>query len=366
MEKINVALLFGGRSGEHEVSLNSAFSIANGFNNDNYNVIPVGIAKNGIWYGPVDIKDIKEFKPDMYKGAEVTILPQQNSKLYSLSQNQEILTLDVIFPIIHGTFGEDGTLQGLLEMSGIPYVGSGVLGSAVGMDKVVMKQIFAYHNLPQVNFTYIYRHEYEKDPQAVKRKIISKLKFPMFIKPANLGSSVGISKVKSENQLFDALSAASKYDSKIIIEEGMDVREIEVSVLGNENPQASIPGEIIPSNEFYDYKAKYIDNQSTLEIPANLDMDTTNLIRKIAIDAYLAAECSGLARVDFFLCKNTGEILINEINTLPGFTTISMYPKLWEYSGLEMQQLLDKLIQLAFEKHKEKNKNLTTFSVETA
>ncbi|KJS22389.1 MAG: D-alanine--D-alanine ligase [Clostridiaceae bacterium BRH_c20a] len=361
MTRLNVGLLFGGRSGEHEVSLKSAFSIANALNKEKYNIIPIAIAKNGKWYAPINIEDIKEFSPEGYLGNEVTILPQPNTGLINLAKNTSIVILDVIFPIIHGTNGEDGTLQGLLEMTGIPYVGAGVLGSAVGMDKVIMKKIFAYTNLPQVKFSYIFRSQIQRELKEVTNKLVSELNFPMFVKPANLGSSVGISKANNIDSLQNALIEAAKYDSKIIIEEGIEVREIEISVLGNENPQASIPGEIIPCNEFYDYNAKYIDDKSVLKIPAQLDEIMVANLKKLAVDAYLALDCAGLARIDFFICKKTGQIFINEVNTLPGFTSISMYPKLWEHSGIKMEDLLDKLIDLAFDKFKDKVKNKTDY-----
>lgn len=362
MSKLKVGLLFGGRSGEHEVSLNSAYAIAKTFDPGKYDVVPIGIAKTGKWYGPININDIKDFSPENYVGNEVTILPQPNSGLISLNSYQKIKELDVIFPIIHGTNGEDGTLQGLLELSGIPYVGAGVLGSAVGMDKIMMKKVFKYHNLPQVKFTYTTRKMINNEMEKVLAKITNELNFPMFIKPANLGSSVGISKAKDIPSLKKALIEAAYYDTRIIIEEGKEIREIEVSVLGNEDPQASIPGEIIPCNEFYDYKAKYLDDRSELIIPAPLEPSTVNNLKKLAIDAYLALDCWGMARVDFFICKKSGEIFINEVNTLPGFTKISMYPKLWEHSGIKMEDLIDKLILLALEKFREKSVNKTTFS----
>ncbi|MGI6227224.1 MAG: D-alanine--D-alanine ligase family protein [Peptococcales bacterium] len=361
MTKIKVGLLFGGRSGEHEVSLNSAFAIANALNPEKYSVIPIAIGKNGKWYAPVEIHDIKAFVPKNYSNNEVAILPQPNSGLISLKNNQKLTDLDVIFPIIHGTNGEDGTLQGLLEMASIPYVGTGVLGSAVGMDKIMMKKIFKYHNLPQVKFSYTSRALIESNLEEVVVKLINELPFPMFVKPANLGSSVGISKAKNQEQLREALLEASKYDSKIIIEEGKDIREVEVSVLGNANPQVSIPGEIIPSNEFYDYKAKYIDDRSILKIPAELNADVINELKLLAVEAYLALDCAGLSRVDFFICKKTNKIYINEVNTLPGFTAISMYPKLWEYSGIKMPELLDQLISFAIEKYQDKIKNKTNY-----
>ncbi|MFZ7102628.1 MAG: D-alanine--D-alanine ligase family protein [Peptococcaceae bacterium] len=361
MNKIQVGLLFGGRSGEHEVSLNSANAIVRSLNKEKYDVIPIGIGKNGVWYAPVEEDDIKNFSSDKYLGSEVALLPQPDTKLIALRPNREPIRLDMIFPIIHGTYGEDGTLQGLLDLATIPYVGAGVLGSAVGMDKVLMKKIFAYHNLPQVNFTYVYRKDIEENINGALEKIINKIAFPMFIKPANLGSSVGIGKAKNIDQLTEALLEAGKYDRKVVIEEGKEVREIEVSILGNDNPAVSMPGEIIPCNEFYDYKAKYIDDKSILEIPAKLPPEIISQLQNLAVEAYQALDCAGLARLDFFLCKNTGRLYINEINTLPGFTAISMYPKLWEFSGIKMEQLLDQLISLAFSRHREICKNKTNY-----
>jgi len=362
MTKLKVGLLFGGRSGEHEVSLNSAYSIANAFDSERYEIIPIAIAKTGKWYGPIKISDIKNFSPEKYLENEVTILPQPGRALIRLKDFQKITDLDVLFPIIQGTNGEDGTLQGLLELAGIPYVGSGVLGSAVGMDKITMKKIFNYHNLPQVKFSYTTRIQIKNEMEDVISKITNELEFPLFVKPANLGSSVGISKAKDIQTLKNALLEASLYDTRIIVEEGKNVREIEVSVLGNDNPQASVPGEIIPCNEFYDYQAKYVDDRSKLIIPAPLEETTINNLKKLAVEAYLALNCWGMARVDFFICNDTNEIFINEVNTLPGFTTISMYPKLWEHSGIKMGELIDKLILLAFEKSQEKAENKTTFN----
>ncbi len=362
MKKITVGILFGGRSGEHEVSRNSAQAIANNFDKDKYNVIPIGVTKDGQWYAPIKLEDIANFVPDNYQGYQVTILPQPNNrKLVKLNDWQPIAELDVIFPIIHGTYGEDGTLQGLLEMANIPYVGAGVLGSAVGMDKIIMKKILAANNLPQVKFVHILRSQLENMPEVVE-SITNQLDFPVFVKPANLGSSVGISKAKNKEELEIALKKASLYDRRIIIEEGKEVREIEVSVLGNEKPIVSLPGEIIPCNEFYDYKAKYIDDKSELQIPAQLPEKTIQEVQKLAIEVFLALDCAGFARIDFFIEKETGKIFINEINTLPGFTSISMYPKLLEHDGIPMPQLLDKLIELAFNRYEEKNKNLTIYS----
>ncbi|MBL8187421.1 MAG: D-alanine--D-alanine ligase, partial [Acidobacteria bacterium] len=271
--------------------------------------------------------------------------------------------LDVIFPVLHGTYGEDGTIQGLLEMADVPYVGCGVLGSAAGMDKVVMKRLFREAGLPIVEFFHFLRSQWEADPLLVELRVAEELGFPCFVKPANLGSSVGISKATDAKSLNVAIALAAKYDRKIIVERGVDAREIEVSVLGNDEPAASLPGEIVPqSAEFYDYEAKYISSDGArLEIPANLSKEQTTEIQQLAIRAFQAIDGSGLGRVDFFLEKQTGKLLLNEINTMPGFTSISMYPKLWEASGLPYSQLLDRLIELAFERHREKSRNVTSF-----
>ena len=363
MSKLVVALLFGGRSGEHEVSRKSAYAIAKALN-ASYHLFPIGISKDGEWYGPIALEEIKSFGPEKFADKKVTILPNPRSggKIYSLPEMDVLAEAKVFFPVLHGTFGEDGTLQGLLEMAGIPYVGSGVLASAAGMDKVTMKRIFAQAGLPQVQFLSYLRSELENNPEKTAREIEEKLKFPCFVKPANMGSSVGISKATNQEELIQALKKAARYDQKIIVEAGVNARELEVAVLGNSDPQITIPGEIIPCNEFYDYKAKYIDDRSLTVIPADITEKQTELIREIASKAYLALGCSGLSRVDFFLTKDTNEVLINEINTMPGFTEISMYPKLWEHSRLGMNALVTRLVELAFERHNEITKN--TFSYE--
>lgn len=364
MEKIKLGLLFGGRSGEHEVSLNSAAAVARLINKEKYEVIPIAIAKDGKWYGPVAIEDISNFTPEKYIHNLVTFLPYPNkNKLINIADNSVVEKIDIVFPVLHGTFGEDGTIQGLLELANIPYIGSGVLGSSAGMDKVAMKDIFSQHNLSQVKYMSVLRSEIETNMKSILEKVSSNLTFPLFIKPANLGSSVGISKAYTSDELRKSLQEAAKYDRKIVIEEGLNAREIEISVLGNDDPKISLPGEIIPCNDFYDYKAKYIDNSSVLKIPAELDEKTILDIQDLARKAFLSLDCAGLARVDFFICKDTGKIYINEINTLPGFTEISMYPKLWAATGISMEDLIDKLVNLGLERHVEKNKNLTSFNL---
>ena len=365
MSKLLVAILFGGRSGEHEVSRNSAYSVAKALNNT-YSLFPIGISKEGEWYGPISLEEIKSFTPERYLDQKITILPNPASggKIYSLPDLKLLTEANVFFPVLHGTFGEDGTIQGLLDLANIPYVGSGVLASAAGMDKVTMKRIFAQTGIPQVEFLAYLRQEIETDPERVEGQITAKLGYPCFVKPANMGSSVGISKVNHAEGLQRALQIAARYDRKVIVEKGVNTRELEVSVLGNDDPQVSIPGEIVPCNEFYDYKAKYIDDRSTLIIPAEITPEQASTIQSLASKAYLALGCSGLSRIDFFLTKDTKEILINEINTMPGFTSISMYPKLWEHSGMNITDLVVRLVELALERHSEIEKNTFTYDLE--
>jgi D-alanine-D-alanine ligase len=271
--------------------------------------------------------------------------------------------LDVIFPVVHGTYGEDGTLQGLLELADIPYVGAGVLASSVGMDKIVQKQLFAEAGLPIVRYVGIHSSQCRDESATVVRRVEKRLRYPVFVKPANTGSSVGISKAHNREELRAGLRLAAEYDRKVIVEQGVkDAREIECSVLGNDDPEASIPGEIIPSNEFYDYDAKYVDGKSTAIIPAKLPRAVTSTIRKLAVEAFRVIDCSGMARVDFFVTKGRGKVFLNEINTIPGFTAISMYPKMWESSGVSYPQLLDRLITLAIERHREMASRRTTFT----
>lgn len=355
--KLTIGVLFGGLSGEHEVSLNSAQSIINALDKNKYDVFPIAISKNGDWYGPIEFDKIASFTPTENDEKQITILPMPSSRGRIFSRNnltEPIKNIDVFFPVLHGTNGEDGTIQGLFEMADVAYVGNGVAASAVGMDKGLMKDVFKTSQLPQTEYLIVPSYKINSNIKEVVDEIKAKLQLPLFIKPVNLGSSVGISKVKTFDQLEEALLKAAKFDVKVIIEEGLNVREIEASVLGNHQPQASILGEIVPCNEFYDYKAKYIDNKSALIMPAELDEKTTEEIRELAVRAFKAIGGEGLARVDFFVEKETGKVLINEINTLPGFTSISMYPKLWEHTGITMSNLLDKLIYLALERYQEK------------
>jgi len=362
LSKMLIALLFGGRSGEHEVSRNSAYSVAKALNKK-YNLFPIGISKEGEWYGPIPLSEIQTFNPADYADQKITILPNPASrgKIYSLPDLELLAEPKVFFPVLHGTFGEDGTLQGLFDLADITYVGAGVLTSAAGMDKVTMKRIFAQAGLPQVDFSAYLRQEIQTEPKRVAAEIEAKLGYPCFVKPANMGSSVGISKAVDQPSLLKALEKAARYDRKIIVEKGVSVRELEVSVLGNDDPQVSIPGEVVPCNDFYDYKAKYIDDRSALYIPAEISPEQIRTIQEIARKAYLVLGGSGLSRVDFFLTKDTQEILINEINTMPGFTNISMYPKLWEHTGLGMEDLVVRLVELALERHREVEQNTFTY-----
>jgi D-alanine-D-alanine ligase len=328
MKKIRVGVVRGGRSGEHEVSLRSAESILKAIDRNKYDVVPITITHEGRW--------------DPF-----TISPDPSGER----------PVDVVFPIVHGTYGEDGTIQGLFELANLPYVGAGVLGSAVGMDKDVMKRLFRDAKLPIVEYWAVAKSELDSFLQAK----MNNLPYPVFVKPANLGSSVGISKAHSPEELPAALQTAAEYDRKIVVERGVDAREIELSVLGNDEPIASVPGEIIPSNEFYDYNAKYVDDNSRLLIPAPLNNGQVEEAQRLAIAAFKALECSGMGRVDLFAERSTGKFYVNEVNTLPGFTSISMYPKMWEASGLPYTQLIDRLIMLAIERHAEKNKLRTKY-----
>lgn len=366
--KLRVAVIFGGRSGEHEVSLRSAESIINALDRDKYDVLPIAISKQGRWLASSHAVDLLPNSVIENADQHVTILGDPTERgLARFSAQRDAAAreaVDVVIPVLHGTYGEDGTIQGLLEMADVPYVGCGVLASAAGMDKVVMKRLFREAGLPVVEFTSFLRTEWETQASGVEARVSEELGFPCFVKPANLGSSVGISKAVDAENLHQAIALAAKFDRKIIVEKGVDARELEVSVLGNDQPIASRPGEIIPqSAAFYDYQAKYIDDKGArLVIPAEVDEATTAELQRLAIRAFQAIDGSGLARADFFLERATGRILVNELNTMPGFTSISMYPKLWEASGIGYRELLDRLIELAFERHREKSRNATSYT----
>ncbi|MBN2910217.1 D-alanine--D-alanine ligase [Polycladomyces sp. WAk] len=366
-KKLRVAVLFGGKSGEHEVSVQSAASVLKAIDRNRFDVIPIAIDKSGEW------RIGQKALPYLEKKGEPALLESLKSRLPDVSVQGEGMVpaldwdaVDVVFPVLHGTYGEDGTIQGFFELANIPYVGAGVLASAVGMDKVIMKKIFAQEGLPQGRFSHVLRSRLEREMDRVIEEIEAAFDYPVFLKPANLGSSVGISKATNREELIKGLRLAAQYDRKVVVEEFIPAREVEVAVLGNDDPQASVPGEIISSNDFYDYRAKYIDGKSEMRIPADLPAETAEKIRQLAVKAYRAIDCSGLARVDFFVRKDNGQVLINEINTLPGFTQYSMYPKLWEHSGLSYTDLITKLIELAMERHREKEKTVTTLKLDEA
>ncbi len=366
-EKLKVAVLFGGRSGEHEVSLASAHSVIANLDPAKYDVIPVGITREGKWVvgGGNSPNPIAALEQENLAGTRsATILADPARQGLQVLDNQDeaaqmaqMSQVDIIFPVLHGTFGEDGTLQGLLEMADVPYVGAGVLCSAVAMDKIMFKHVCIAQGLPIPDFVVLTRRQWEHNPQKALKGIEAQLTYPIFTKPANLGSSVGITKCHNRDRLIQGLDEAARYDRRILVEQAVpEAREIEVSVLGNEDPTASVPGEIVPSREFYDYAAKYLDedkNASELLIPAPLEPEMTDKIRQMAVDAYRAIDGAGMARVDFLLSRKTGKLYLNEINTIPGFTSISMYPKLWEASGVPYKRLLSWLIDLALERHQE-------------
>ena len=387
MKKIRVGVLFGGRSGEHEVSLLSAASVIQAIDKSRFEVIPIGITKEGKWLtsahaerllsGKVDDHHLRAGDPQATPGAallakgEAVLVPPVPAadrtaivpfETDAAGHHATSIDIDVIFPVLHGTFGEDGTIQGLFELANIPYVGAGVLGSAAGMDIDVLKSLFKMAGLPIVKHVTVLRSAWEREPKKVKKLVEAKLKYPVFVKPANLGSSVGISKAHDGKELGPAIDEAAKFDRKIVIEQGVGgkkhkAREIECSVVGNDDPKASVAGEIVPVKEFYDYNAKYLDPGSALQIPAKISKGMQKQVQELAIRAFQAVDCSGLGRVDFLLDPANEKLYVNEINTMPGFTSISMYPKLWEASGLKYSALITRLIELAQERHADKQKN---------
>ncbi len=362
--KLRVGVIFGGRSGEHEVSLVSATSIINALDKEKYEVIPIGISREGRWVSSERALQLLKSKDELQHEPERFLAPEPNRRALMTANGPagSDITVDVIFPVVHGRYGEDGTLQGLLELANIPYVGAGVLASAVGMDKVVQKQLFRDAGIRGPKFLWFSSEVCKDSPRKIVPRIERELRYPMFTKPANTGSSVGINKIHNRRELLQGLSAAAEYDLKVIIEQGInDAREIEVSVLGNDEPMVSVPGEIVPSNEFYDYDAKYVNGKSTVIIPAKLPKTAVRDIQDAALLAYAAVQCSGMARIDFFVSRKNLTVYLNEINTIPGFTAISMYPKLWEASGVSYSALLDRLITLALERHRQKNALRTSY-----
>jgi D-alanine-D-alanine ligase len=398
MAKLRVGILFGGRSGEHEVSLLSAASVVNAIDKTKYEVVPIGITKDGRWVtaehaeqllrgdagegsrgnsGSTQAAQLRAGDPEatpgaavLASGAAVVVPPEPARRGLAPFQtdanlrraSDRAIDVDVIFPVLHGTFGEDGTIQGLLELADIAYVGAGVLGSSAGMDKDIMKSLFRAAGLPMVRHVTVLRGKFEQSPRKVRQLVESKLKYPVFVKPANLGSSVGISKAHDGRELGPAIAEAAKFDRKIVIEEGVGgkknkAREIECAVLGNDDPRASVAGEIVPCKEFYDYDAKYLVEGSEAVIPAKITKAEMKTVQRLAIAAFQAVDCSGLGRVDFLMEPKSRKIFVNEINTMPGFTAISMYPKMWTASGLTYPELIDRLIQLGIERHEDKKRN---------
>jgi len=362
-KRLRVGVLFGGRSGEHEVSIASAQSVLRALDPEKYEAVPIGIAKDGRWLVG---ESAQKLLPDVLKRGHRVIMPPDPSAGSLMSVGESPAgppsRVDVMFPVLHGTFGEDGTVQGLLELAGVPYVGAGVLASSVGMDKDVQKRLFREAGIPVVEYLTVPRTEWQRNPAAIEKAVAKKFRYPVFVKPATLGSSVGMTKVRRAPQLPAAMDEAAQFAQKILVERAITGREIEVAVLGNLQPEASIPGEIIPHREFYDYTAKYLEEGTQLRIPAKLSPAQVNRFQDYARRAFLAIECRGMARVDFFLEKRTGKIYLNELNTIPGFTSISMYPKMWEASGISYSQLIDRLIELALEEHQEKSR--TKYAIE--
>ena len=368
VKKIRVGLIFGGRSGEHEVSFCSASSIIKAINKDKYTVVPIGITKEGRWISPQDSE--LALRSGKIEGKSTVILlndPSGNALIRTTNNQRSdkspaLERVDVIFPALHGPYGEDGTVQGLLEVANIPYVGAGVAASAISMDKDLMKTIFQQRGLPILKWMTIRRKEWQKDKEKILSSIENGFEYPLFVKPTNLGSSVGITKVHKKEELEGAIDLASSYDRKILIEEGLEeVREVECGVLGNDEPRASVAGEVRPAGEFYDYNSKYIDKETQLIVPADLPDGVSQEVQEIALRAFKAVDAAGMARVDFFVSKKENKIYLSEINTIPGFTSVSMYPRLWEASGIPYSELIDRLIQLALERYQDKNQNKISY-----
>jgi D-alanine-D-alanine ligase len=357
---LRVMVVFGGRSGEHEVSLASARAVMGTLEGSGkYEVLPVGITREGRWISGED--PMRELSRQLASGdggrdsASDTPVEQGSTvptrKLTRERLPSDLGEVDVVFPVLHGPRGEDGTMQGLLELAGVPYVGSGVLASAVGMDKITMKKVFEFHGLPQVEWLGLTSLDWEADREGLSRGIEVEIGYPCFVKPSNMGSSVGISKVEAPEELPDAIDSAARFDRRIIVEAGVEAREIEVSVLGNEEPEVSLPGEILVSEGFYDYENKYTEGASEIVAPADLPRSVVEEVQSVARTAYRSVDAAGMARVDFFLEHTTGRLLLNEINTIPGFTSTSVYARLWGASGLPYEELLDRLVTLALERH---------------
>jgi D-alanine-D-alanine ligase len=373
-KKLRVGVIFGGRSGEHEVSLRSARAVIEAMDKDKYTVVPIAINKEGKWLSPADAARLlpegtkRRLTAEVRNGASDSVAiigdPSHRGLVTLDGESVQTSQLDLVFPVLHGTYGEDGTIQGLLEMAGVAYVGCGVLASSCGMDKVAMKALFREAGLPMCDYTWFLRSEWERDPSGVKRRVVRRIGFPCFVKPANLGSSVGISKAVDKETLEQSINLAARYDRKIIVEEGLDARELECAVIGNDEPEASLPGEYVVHDkaaQFLDYTEKYSSTGHVdFVVPAALSKQLTARIQRMATKAFKAVDGAGFARVDFFLRRDTGELLINELNTIPGLTDVSGYPKMWEATGLAFPQVIDRLIELALERHSEKGRNETS------
>jgi D-alanine-D-alanine ligase len=380
VKKLRVGVIYGGRSSEHEVSIASAAAVVKNLDKQRYEAIPIRIEKTGRWVIadrlPASSSAAEVIEQGRLHGRQRLSRGGREAHLLAHPGEEQILTierggtpaitglgLDIVFPVLHGPYGEDGTVQGLLELASIPYVGAGVLASAVGMDKAVAKLLFAARGLRLGKYLVVLKQNWESRPEQIAAEISAKLKYPVFVKPANMGSSVGISKVKTAAELSAAIALAAEYDRKIVIEAAIPkAREIECAVLGNDCPEASLPGEVVPSREFYDYNAKYLDKDSKLIIPAKLSAAVTAEVQRLAIEAFLAVDCAGMARVDFLMDGGSGKLYVNEINTIPGFTTISMYSKMWAASGVSYPELLDRLITLARERHAQKQRLRTSLT----
>lgn len=369
-KRIRIGVIFGGRSGEHEVSQKSARSVMGALNPEKYEVVMIGITKSGRWLtgnvsaaleaGQDDVAQPAALLPDPQSSGLMQI-DRSDTRPASLS---EVTQLDVIFPVLHGPYGEDGTVQGLLELAGLPYVGAGVVGSAVGMDKAIFKHVMVSNGIPVLPWRLVIGSDWRERPEEILDGLEADFHYPLFTKPANLGSSVGIQKCTSRRSLRAGLDEAFTYDRRVVVEQGINGRELEVSVLGNDNPIASVVGEVRPVREFYDYVAKYVSDDSELFIPADITAEQSETVQRLAVQAFRAIDCAGLGRVDFLLDKDDGRLYINEINTIPGFTSISMYPKLWEATGIPYSELLDRLVALALERHGVKSNLKTSFEVD--
>jgi D-alanine-D-alanine ligase len=362
--RIRVGVIFGGRSGEHDVSITSAHAILSHIDRSRFEPVPIGITRDGTWVtggnpltalAATSRLPLPESNSDDPQSMAVTVADDSSTELRDRSDTTWIQDIDVVFPVLHGPMGEDGTVQGMLELAGIPYVGSAVLGSSVSMDKITAKRLCENAGIPIVPWFSLTRREWERNEEEIRARIATELGYPCFVKPSNMGSSVGVFKVHDEHELSDAVAGASAYDRRLLVERSVNARELEVSVLGNEDPISSVVGEVVPGHEFYDYEAKYVDDSSELKIPADVPPEVSDQVRSIAVEIFKLLDCAGLARVDCFLDTDSGEVVFNELNTIPGFTPISMYPKLWDASGIAYDELITRLIELAIERYDEQN-----------